>query len=166
MEIDKDERYWEQRAKANWLKLGDKNTAFFHSLATQRRQKNNIRKLQNPNGREVKNLQEMVEIAKSYFQELFEAGEPSLYEHLLTGIERCITEEDNSRLTAQYTMDEIKEALTSMGTTKALGEDGFPTLFFQKYWHIFWGEVSTFCLQHLNGGIEVSPINTTYCAYS
>ncbi|XP_016755198.1 uncharacterized protein [Gossypium hirsutum] len=33
-EIEKDERYWEQRARINWLKFGDKNTAFFHSQAT------------------------------------------------------------------------------------------------------------------------------------
>ncbi|KAA3470984.1 reverse transcriptase [Gossypium australe] len=29
MEIDRDEIYWEQRAKANWLKAGDKSSAFF-----------------------------------------------------------------------------------------------------------------------------------------
>ncbi|KAA3472560.1 reverse transcriptase [Gossypium australe] len=46
-EIDKDESYWEQRARVNWLKLGDRNTAFFHSMATQRRRKNIIQKLQN-----------------------------------------------------------------------------------------------------------------------
>ncbi|KAA3479129.1 reverse transcriptase [Gossypium australe] len=27
--IDKDESYWEQRDRVNWLKLGDRNTAFF-----------------------------------------------------------------------------------------------------------------------------------------
>ncbi|KAA3461195.1 reverse transcriptase [Gossypium australe] len=37
MEIDKDEMYWEQRARANWLQLGDKNSAFFHRCATARK---------------------------------------------------------------------------------------------------------------------------------
>ncbi|KAK5803056.1 hypothetical protein PVK06_030696 [Gossypium arboreum] len=33
-EIEKNECYWEQRARLNWLKLGDKNTAFFHKQVT------------------------------------------------------------------------------------------------------------------------------------
>ncbi|XP_040934502.1 uncharacterized protein [Gossypium hirsutum] len=40
LEIDKDERYWEQRARVNWLKFGDRNTTFFHSHASQRRRRN------------------------------------------------------------------------------------------------------------------------------
>ncbi|KAK5842665.1 hypothetical protein PVK06_005046 [Gossypium arboreum] len=34
VKIDKEERYWEQRACANWLQMGDKNTAFFHKYAS------------------------------------------------------------------------------------------------------------------------------------
>ncbi|KAA3483895.1 reverse transcriptase [Gossypium australe] len=147
LEIEKDERYWEQRARVNRLKLGDRNRAFFHSIATQRQRKNNIQKLQNTNGRETGKLQEMANIARTYFQELFEAGEKGHYEHLLT---------------AQYTKEEIWEALTSMGATKAPCEDGFLATFFQRFWHIIGDEVTMYCLQHLNGGMEVSPINTTH----
>ncbi|KAA3455697.1 putative Transposon TX1 [Gossypium australe] len=45
LEIDKDKRYWEQRVRTNWLKYGDRNTAFFHSQATHRRRRNLIHKL-------------------------------------------------------------------------------------------------------------------------
>ncbi|KAA3482102.1 reverse transcriptase [Gossypium australe] len=99
LEIDKDEHYWEQRARANWLKLRDRNTAFFHKQATQRRQKT----------------------ASGSFK-----------------------------------------TQMSMGATKAPGEDGFPAIFFQKFWHIIGDDVSNFCLQHLNKGMEVSFINSTH----
>lgn len=36
-EIDKDEIYWEQYAQANWIKLGDHNTKFFHRFTSFRK---------------------------------------------------------------------------------------------------------------------------------
>ncbi|KAA3470849.1 reverse transcriptase [Gossypium australe] len=46
-----------------------------------------------------------------------------------------------------------KKVILNMGATKAPGEDGFPAIFFQKFWHI------------LNGDIEVSQINTTHIVF-
>ncbi|XP_016740159.1 uncharacterized protein [Gossypium hirsutum] len=53
LEIDKDEMYWEQRARASWLKLGDKNTAFFLNYASCRDivRINSIRSLKDEDGR-------------------------------------------------------------------------------------------------------------------
>lgn len=46
----KEEIYWKQRAKLFWLKEGDKNTRFFHSMASTRRKNNAITKLQREDG--------------------------------------------------------------------------------------------------------------------
>lgn len=34
MEIEKDKGFLEQRARTNWLRLGDSNTKFFHSFTS------------------------------------------------------------------------------------------------------------------------------------
>lgn len=134
---------------------------FFHKQATQRRRKNLIQKLQLEDGRETKVLKEIEEIARSYFQHLFSAGRKGDYNHVLRGIELCVSEEDNLMLKSPYTKKELCEALKEMGSTKALGEDGFPALFYQKCWSIIGDEVAMYCLQVLNEGMDLSPINKT-----
>lgn len=160
-DIEKDERYWKQRARLNWLKFENKNTVFFQSQASQLRRTNFIHRLQNEAGREMKALQGIEEAARYYFLNLFSVVERENYDHLMTGIDRCVYEEDNRQLTALYTKEEIQEAVFTMGPTKAPGEDGLLDLFYQKYWHIIGEEVTSFCLQLLNGDIEVSLINST-----
>ncbi|KAA3467661.1 reverse transcriptase [Gossypium australe] len=162
LEIDKDECYWEQRACINWLKYGDRNTAFFHSQATHRRRRNLFHKLQDEEGRETEIIQDMEGTARSYFQNLFMLEERGSCDHLLSRIDRCISEKDNQFLTALYTKEEIKEAVFEMGPTKALGKDGLPALFYQKCWHIIGNDVIKFCLQILNEDKGFKQVNSTH----
>ncbi|KAA3480862.1 non-ltr retroelement reverse transcriptase [Gossypium australe] len=81
LEIDKDEMYWEQRARQNWLKLGDKNLAYFHICALARRKANTISKL-------------VTEEEKDLFKTNGEADSCKVLE----GIDRIITQEDNKFL--------------------------------------------------------------------
>lgn len=48
-----EDNFWGQRAKIHWLKEGDLNTKFFHSMATTRKKKNTIVKLVDDAGTEV-----------------------------------------------------------------------------------------------------------------
>lgn len=71
IEIDKDGMYWEQRARANWLQLEDKNSAFFHKYAVARRRINTITRPESNEGREISDESAIDEAALNYFQNLF-----------------------------------------------------------------------------------------------
>lgn len=76
-------------------------------------------------------------------------------------IQEKITNEMNDFLMCPYTEAEIHKAVFQMGASKALGPDGFPTLFYQKYWHIVKDKIVQACLEVLNGKIFVRPFNQT-----
>ncbi|KAA3455898.1 reverse transcriptase [Gossypium australe] len=160
LEIDKEEMYWEQRARANWLSLGDKNSAFFHKYASARRRINMITKLETEEGMEVTSDVEVSDTATRYFQELFTSNGVG-DSHILDGIDASISAVANVVLQSPYSVDEIQKALKEMGPTKAPDYDGFPALFFQKYWHIVGKDVEEFCLGVLNEGKALDSVNRT-----
>ncbi|KAL1143953.1 hypothetical protein V6Z11_A11G196300 [Gossypium hirsutum] len=63
LKIDKDKVYWEKKAHANWLRLRDKNIAFFHNFASQHKRMDIIICLKHDDGRETRDEGEMEEIA-------------------------------------------------------------------------------------------------------
>lgn len=47
--LQREETMWKQRSRANWLTDGDKNTSFFHKMASGRHKRNAIEKVMNHN---------------------------------------------------------------------------------------------------------------------
>ena len=72
--IGKENRLWFHRAKVTWAKFGDRNSKIFHSHASQRKRKNLIRKLKDPNGRVMDTNEEIVECLVYYYQDLLQSN--------------------------------------------------------------------------------------------
>lgn len=161
MEANKKELFWEQRARTNWIHMGDRNTSFFQKSTTQRRQRNMIKKLEDGNGYMVEGDIGLLSLASSFFKDLFASKPIQNSSNLMSEIRSCLSKDLNEELMEKFNAEEVLEAIKSMALLKASGIDGFTALFFQKYWHIVGRDVSPFCLEFFNGHMELHEINKT-----
>ncbi|KAL1070232.1 hypothetical protein V6Z11_D11G008600 [Gossypium hirsutum] len=93
LEIDKEELYWEQRARSNWLRYVDRNTSFFHNLASSRHRKNKITGLKDQNGNIMETDEGLMRIATSYFKGLFASERCREAGKIFEGVQKTITVE-------------------------------------------------------------------------
>ncbi|KAA3458346.1 reverse transcriptase [Gossypium australe] len=161
LEADKEEVFWEQRARVNWLQHGDRNTSFFHNMAGQRISRGRVLVLEDEFGNRATEREEMLKIASTYFEKLFSASDGEPDEHILGLVKRSVTSSMNEILLQKYTEGEIFQAVKEMPSLKAPGIDGFAAVFFQKYWHLVGANISKYCLAILNGHSDVGGINRT-----
>ena len=81
--------------------------------------------------------------------------------HNITYSKRC-PKEQNQQLIKEFEASEIKEAIFSLHPDKSLGPDGMNPGFFQAYWDIIGGEVTTTCLRLLNNWELSGDWNNTH----
>ncbi|KAH7842567.1 hypothetical protein Vadar_006777 [Vaccinium darrowii] len=96
--VKDEEIYWRNRARSNWLKAGDKNTAFFHAQTIQRRQQNRLVGLEDRNGQWWEGDQAVKEIALEYFQTIFTSEGVSNMNSVLDCVESRVSASMNSKV--------------------------------------------------------------------
>ena len=131
--LEQEEIYWVQRARANWLKHGDRNSGFFQNLATSRRRRNLIKSLIDDNGVKHEDASGMKDLVQSYFTNLFTSEVNHLGPEVLSDVGRRVSDEMNNELMAPFTREEVKAALFSIGDLKAPGPDGLHAIFFKRF---------------------------------
>ncbi|KAA3489992.1 reverse transcriptase [Gossypium australe] len=102
-EADKEELFWEQRARVNWLKNGDRNTSYFHKVAVNCQFRGRIIALEDENGRKYSSTEDILRLASDYFINLFSASSMGSDEHLFGLVEKKVTESMNAALLKQFT---------------------------------------------------------------
>jgi hypothetical protein len=149
---DQHNTYWKQRAHANWLKFGDRNTKYFHAFASERKKLNKIKKLRREDGGVVENEEELGPFITNNYKSLFMSSAGPVNDDLLQHVPISITHDMNEMLCAPCTGEDVKQALDSIGDLKAPGPDGMPAIFYKKFWHVVGPKVQEEVLSVLNGG--------------
>ncbi|KAA3473448.1 reverse transcriptase [Gossypium australe] len=93
---------------------------------------------------------------------LFTASEAIDDERVLGLVEQCTTTSMNEELLKPFTEEDTWHAVQKMTPLKALMIDNFPTLFYQRYWHIVGPHISQYCFSILKGEIKMGDINKTH----
>ena len=126
---------WNQRSRALWLKSGDRNTKFFHAVASQRRKRNKIEGLMEE-GVWLESLEDIERVILNYFSSIYSTDHPNSFEASLNAVDQRVTQEMNGELLRTFSEEEIRAALNQMHPTKAPGPDGMSPIFFQQYWDV------------------------------
>lgn len=118
------------------LRDGDKNTSYFHYRASHRHKRNKIESLLDVNGRVCVSPEDLTKVVLSYYTDLFSSSRPPLYDGSFANIDRRLTNDMQAMLVRKFEKEEVIAALKSMHPGKSPGHDGFPAMFYTKFWDI------------------------------
>ncbi|GJT10636.1 hypothetical protein Tco_0857678 [Tanacetum coccineum] len=122
----KEEMFWHQRSRVNWIKFGDQNTRFFHLSTVHRSQRNEITMLKNGEGQWVDDPVALNTLIRNHFTSIYTSVGVREFGDILDVIEPVVTEHMNASLEDIVADYEIVHAVKQLGAYKSPGKDGFP----------------------------------------
>lgn len=132
--LKKKEAYWAQNSRSKWLKEGDKNTKYFHALASNRKRKNCITSL-TTNGLIIDDPAGIQSEAVNFFKKIFH--EDYSTRPIFEGLNfRTLSSDQAASLIAPFSRDEIDAAVDSCNSRKAPGPDGYNFHFIKSAWEV------------------------------
>jgi hypothetical protein len=160
----KEEILGKSKSRECWLTCTDLNTKYFHSSTIIRRRSNAINFLHSFDGVLLSDRAAIGGTFVSHFTNLFSSSSPPIEEEMLDLFTPVITEDDNILLCSIPTKIEVIKALSSLGSTKAPGPDGFTALFYKKYWPYVRKDVLACIESFFNHNHLLKEQNHTYIA--
>ncbi|PNX89322.1 cysteine-rich receptor-like protein kinase, partial [Trifolium pratense] len=151
-----------QQSRSQWLKEGDANTKYFHSVLAGRRRRNAISVIQ-VDGVSLEGVNPIRQAVFSHFashfknQNMERPGVENLQFKRLNHIECC-------SLIKPFTEAEVKSAVWDCDSYKSPGPDGINFGFFKDFWTELRGDVMRFISDFHRNGKLTKGINSTFIA--
>ncbi|XP_059650064.1 uncharacterized protein LOC132295802 [Cornus florida] len=123
-----EELFWKQKSRIAWLNHGDKNTKFFHRKTLIRRCKNEILGLEDSQRQWWDSKDDVRRVAEDYFQHLFSSSPVVSDDDFWQMLSPKVSLEMNTELLKDGSVEELRQAISGMGSFKASGPDGFTSL--------------------------------------
>ncbi|GJU11275.1 reverse transcriptase [Tanacetum coccineum] len=101
-----------------------------------RNQRNRISRLKNEQGHWVDSPTQLHKFILDHFSKIYSTFGDRNFNDVLDMLTHAVTNSMSLQLEAPVLQVEIDKVVKDLGAHKAPGEDGFPGIFFQKYWHI------------------------------
>ncbi|GLT54205.1 hypothetical protein SLA2020_274230 [Shorea laevis] len=139
-----EETLWRNKSRETWLTCKDLNTKFFHTSTLIRRRSNAVDFLKTNSGNWTSDRLEIGSNFVSHFSNLFSSSNSPIEDEMLDLFSPTITDDENQTLCSVPSELEVFQALSSFGSTKAPGPDGFTALFYKRYWSIVKFDVLNF----------------------
>ena len=151
---------WRQKFRVTWLKEGDKNTKYFHSVANSHCSNNSIRQISIDG--ELSSTQDVIKAhICSFYQNLY--TEEFHCRPLLDGLNfNVIQGEDASWLERLFEEDEVTLVVQNMNGDKSLGPDGFPMSFFHACWQVIKSDLMAVFVEFYDTGSLECSLNFTF----
>ncbi|GKB17442.1 hypothetical protein Tco_0851365 [Tanacetum coccineum] len=158
-----EERFLQQKAKINWLKEGDANSAYFHKTVKSRVSRSRIDTIT-----DVEGLVYINEAVPNVFVTHYEtflgmAGE-TVHVNTSNLFKTCLDEQVATDMVRMVTAQEVKEAIFSMGDDKSPGPDGYSACFFKAAWEVVGDDVTNAICEYFRNGTMLKELNHTIIA--
>jgi hypothetical protein len=128
--LAREEVMMRQRSRIQWLKEGDRNTAYFHARCKERARQNRISIIKTEDGKVCNTQKEIEDVAVNFYIKLFSTQGNLNPEEVVRFVPSKVTNEMNQLLCKPFCPEEVEKALFMMKPNKAPGPDGFTAGFF------------------------------------
>jgi hypothetical protein len=155
-----EETKWAQRAKVKHVQEGGNNTKYFLLIANGKHRRKKIFQLEQDEGAII-GEETLKAYITEFYKKLFRAREQNFFSLNETEVGDIpqLSQQENEILLADFTEQQVYDAISQMEKNKAPGPDVFPAKFYQVFWETLKGDLMALFKDFQDGNLPLYHLN-------